>query len=90
MHSIRLFFLLLLFFKSWFGSQVRPQKPIYPIAELSYKTSDSAEASLNPQHTVWRAGGQLALQEGGQSSLELIRSPGRGLDRGPGAAAAGG
>lgn len=42
------FFLPFFFFKWWFGSQAGPQKPIYPIAELNYKTSGSSEASLNP------------------------------------------
>ena len=49
-HGDRFFFFPFFFFyKWWFGSQARPQKPIYPIAELSYKTSGSSEASLNPQ-----------------------------------------
>lgn len=78
------------FFKWWFGSQARPQKLIYPRAELNYKTSGSSEASLNPQlrAAVRRAGGQLALQGGGRTSLEQTRRAGGGwaggLGRGPG------
>lgn len=81
---------LFFFFKWWFGSQARPQKLIYPRAELNYKTSGSSEASLNPQlrAAVRRAGGQLALQGGGRTSLEQTRRAGGGwaggLGRGPG------
>lgn len=86
----------LLFFKWWFGSQARPQKLIYPIAELNYKTSGSSEASLKPQLEPWQSEGQVGswLWRGvGRASLEQTRraaGPGRGPGQGARTAAAGG
>lgn len=85
-------FFLLLFFKWWFGSQARPQKPIYPIAELNYKTSGSSEASLNPQLRAcsprgrWAAGsargvGSAPLSRPGVWGGGWAGGPGRGPRR---------
>lgn len=80
------------FFKWWFGSQARPQKPIYPIAELNYKTSGSSEASLNPQLRAcsprgrWAAGsargvGSAPLSRPGVWGGGWAGGPGRGPRR---------
>ena len=63
-------FFFFFFFKWWFGSQARPQKPIYPIAELNYKTSGSSEASLNPELWAHSLGGRWAAgSAGGRAEL---------------------